>query len=191
MYNKIRLLIIGSNDSLIYLYHYFEKSIGAFKNLSELDIEEAQEIQTKLNGVFASKRNSEYLYRRKFLEQKVRELFIKKGGKPQRQTPFYMVVGECLWLNTWYNESSFVKIPISDFDTNTLSFTYGDTFPTFSDKVNDNLEYRKTVYTYDEILKIIKKYGLPQYKWKNPIFAQPAYVEVQVWSDDPIIQYRL
>lgn len=72
-----------------------------------------------------------------------------------------------------------------------MSFTYGDTFPTFSDKVTDNFEYRKKVYTYAEILKIIEKYGLLQDKWSNPIFAQPAYVEVQVWSDNPIMRYRL
>lgn len=124
------------------------------------------------------------------LEKLVRGLFIQKGGKPERQTPYYMVVGECPWLDSWYKESSHVKIPISDFDFNTISFTCGETFPTFSEKVTDNLEYRKTVYTYDEILKIIEKYGLPQDKWKEPIFAQPAYVEVQVWSDNPIMRYR-
>lgn len=175
---------------MIYLYHYFEKAIGAFKNLSEIDIEEAQKIQSQLNKVFASQRNPEYLHRRKYLEQLVRGMFIQKGGKPERQTPYYMVIGECPWLSSWYKESSFVKIPINDFDSNTISFTYGDTFPTFSDKVTDNLEYRKTVYTYDEIFKIIEKYGLPQDKWKEPVFAQPAYVEVQVWSNNPIMQYR-
>lgn len=175
---------------MIYLYHYFEKEKGAFNNLSELKIDEAQKIQNQLKGVFAAQRNSEYLNRRKYLEKLVRELFIQKGGNPERLTPYYMVVGECPWLNSWYKESSHVKIPISDFDINTLSFTYGDTFPTFSDKITDDLEYRKTVYTYDEILKIIEKYGLPQEKWTKQIFAQPAYIEVQVWSDKPIMQYR-
>lgn len=175
---------------MIYLYHYFEKSAGAFNNLSELDIEEAQAIQSKLNGVFASQRNADYLYRRKDLEQLVRRLFVQKGGKPERKTPYYMVVGACPWLSSWYKDSGFVKIPISDFDLTTLSFTYGDMFPTFSDKVHDDFEYRKNVYTYDEILLMIEKYGLPQEKYSNPIFAQPAYVEVQVWSDNPIIRYR-
>ena len=34
--------------------------------------------------------------------------------------------------------------------------------PTFSDSVYDGKEYRKKVYMYDEILEIIKKYGMPQ-----------------------------
>jgi uridine kinase len=28
-----------------------------------------------------------------------------------------------------------------------------------------------------EILKIIEKYGVPQYKWDKPMFAQPSYTE--------------
>ncbi len=102
-----------------------------------------------------------------------------------------MVVEECPWLNTWYKAADHIRIPISEFDLKTISFTYGDTFPTFSPKVTDHLEFRKTVYTYNEILKIIDKYGLPQNDWKEPIFAQPAYVEAQIWSDWPIAQYRL
>lgn len=57
--------------------------------------------------------------------------------------------------------------------------------------MTDNLEYRRQVYTYEEILSIIEKYGMPQDFWDEPIFAQPAYVEVQVWSDLPINRYRV
>lgn len=175
------------------LYHYFEKEKGPFVNLSELPLDEAQKIQDNLQNegkVFAARRNPQYLSRRRYLEQLTRKMFIEKGGLPIRQTPYYMVVEECPWLNTWYKTSDHIRIPISEFDLKTLSFTYGDTFPTFSPKVTDHLEFRKTVYTYDEILKVINKYGLPQNDWKEPIFAQPAYVEVQVWSDWPIAQYR-
>ena len=71
-----------------------------------------------------------------------------------------------------------------------VSFTYGDTFPTFSPIVTDGLEYRKQVYTYDEILEIVIKYGLPQHNSSNnSMFAQPRYVEAQVWDDAPIHQY--
>jgi hypothetical protein len=46
------------------------------------------------------------------------------------------------------------------------------------------------VCTYEEILKIIEKYGIPQDKWGKPIYAQPCYVEAQVWSDIPVLQYK-
>jgi len=177
----------------MYLYHYFEKSKGPFLSLSALPPDEATAILSKLisdNKTFAAQRNGGYLSRRRELEKIIYKRFIEKGGKPEKETPHYFVVGECPWLVTWYEQAEFIKVPIEDFDLQTLSFTYGDAFPTFSSKVTDGLEYRGTVYTYEEILKIIKKYGMPQDSWDKPIFAQPSYVEVQVWSDKTINKYR-
>lgn len=51
-------------------------------------------------------------------------------------------------------------IDTTNLDLNTVSFTYGDSHPTFSNRVNDGKEYRKKLYTYNEIIEIIKKYGL-------------------------------
>lgn len=176
----------------VFLYHYFEKSKEPFLSLSALPMEEAVDIQTKLiaeNKTFAAQRNERYLTRRKELEKLVYKLFIEKGGKPEKETPHYFVIGECKWLATWYEQADYIKIPISEFDLQTVSFTYGDTFPTFSSNINDGMEYRNTVYTYEETLKIIEKYGMPQDKWDKPVFAQPCYIEAQVWSDDPVLRY--
>jgi hypothetical protein len=176
----------------MFLYHYYEKEIGAFKNLSDLPITEAQDILNvikRANTTFASHRYDGYLERRAELEKLAKEILISKGGKPLRQSPHYMVVGECVWLNSWYCQGEFVKVHISKFDTRTLSFSYGDMFPTFSPLVNDGKEYRKQIYTYDEILKVIDKYGLPQEWNKNGEFGPERYVEVQVWSDDALIKY--
>src|SRR5690242_11026963 len=113
---------------LEYLYHYYEKSKGPFKNLSDLNIDEAQKIQNEIkakNEVFASNRQKGYLDRRKELEQIARNIFISKGGKPIRRVPHYMVVNECKWLQSWYKEGEFVRIHISKFNLDTISFTYG------------------------------------------------------------------
>lgn len=69
-----------------------------------------------------------------------------------------------------------------------ISFTYGDSFPTFSDRVQDHREYRRQIYTLPEILHLIEQYGLPQEIWPQEphFFGQPAYVEAQLWSDDPL-----
>lgn len=50
------------------------------------------------------------------------------------------------WLSSWFENSA--------------------SHPTFSSRVNDGKEYRKKLYTYDEILEIIEKYGYPQ-DWNN------------------------
>lgn len=171
------------------LYHYFEKDKGPFYNLSDLHLEDAKKVLGEIrkeNLIYASKRDETYMRRRFEYEDLTRKLFISKGGKVIRNRPHYMTVEACEWLESWYKEGCFVKIDIKEVDVDFISFTYGDMFPTFGPRGNDNTEYRKQVYTYYEILEIIKKYGLPQ-QWnpkgeKGPIM----YIEAQIWSDDII-----
>lgn len=64
-----------------------------------------------------------------------------------------------------------------------------DSHPTFSPRVNDGKEYRKKLYTYDEILGIIEKYGYPQ-DWNNDgKYGPERYIEAHIWSDDVIQKY--
>lgn len=177
----------------MYLYHYYDRTIGPFKNLSELAMEEAnrilREIATTKPNVQCAKRQMGYMQARIYYENILRNEFKKKGGLIQRKVPHYMVVEHSPWLSTWYENSSFIKIPIEEFDLNTVSFTYGDSHPTFSDRVNDGKEYRKKLYTYDEILEIIEKYGLPQ-DWNNDgKYGPERYIEAHIWSDETIGAY--
>ena len=179
----------------MFLYHYYDKNIGPFKNLSDIPIEEAnkilQEIALTKPNAQCAKRNVEYMQARMYYENILRNEFLKKGGLIQRQVPHYMVVEHSPWLSTWYDNSAFIKIPIEKFDKNTISFTYGDSHPTFSDRVNDGKEYRKKLYTYDEILEVIKKYGLPQ-DWNDDGSQGPErYIEAHIWSDDVIKEYMI
>ena len=73
---------------------------------------------------------------------------------------------------------------------NNLSFTYGDSMPTFSPTINDGREYRHQLYTYKEILKIIDKYGLPQDWNDDGKYGPERYIEVHVWSDETVGRYR-
>lgn len=171
------------------LYHYYEKVLGPFRNLSDLPAAEAEEVLGSIRRekkVMASRRPDGYLERRRELEQLAREMFIAKGGKPIRTAPHYMVVGECEWLKSWYDDGEAVHLPISSFDSGTLSFTYGDLFPTFSSRVRDGREYRRQVYTYNEILPLIQKYGLPQIWNRDGAYGPERYIEVQVWDDQPM-----
>ncbi len=173
------------------LYHYYERHKGTFLNLSDLPLAKAQRVLDTLKAestVMAAQRYDGYLERRIELEQLARRLFIAKGGKPKRAVPHTMVVGPCAWLETWYEEPASVRLALAAFAPNTLSFTYGDLFPTFSPHVTDGREYRRTVYTLDEISGIIEKYGLPQDRNRDGAFGPERYVEVQVWDDGPIVE---
>lgn len=174
----------------MYLYHYFERETGPFNNLSDLAEEEAlkvlEAIKNSRPDSMCAKRSSEYVKARLYYENILRNEFRKKGGNIERNVPHYMTVGHSLWLSTWYDNCDYIKIPIEEFDISTLSFTYGDSHPTFSSKVKDGKEYRKKLYLYDEILQIIDKYGLPQ-DWNNDgKYGPERYIEVHVWSDSTI-----
>ena len=41
------------------------------------------------------------------------------------------------WLSTWFENSGFLKIPIEEFHLRKVSFTYGDSHPTFSPRINN------------------------------------------------------
>lgn len=180
----------------MFLYHYYDEKIGPFMNLSEVTRDEANRILESIKkdkpNVQSAKRDPEYMFRRHMYEDIMRKEFIKKGGIIKRDVPHYMVVEHTPWLSTWFENSSFIKIPIEEFDTNTISFTYGDSHPVFSPWPRDDdwKEYRRKLYTYEEILDIIKKYGLPQEWNADGSFGPERYVEAHIWSDDVISKYR-
>lgn len=178
----------------MHLFHYFDKKIGAFLNLSDLPADEARNVLntiklTKPNSQSAS-RHDKYVEYRRNCENIIRTEFIKKGGIVKRNSPHYMVVEHSPWLSTWFENSAFVKISIDEFDLNTVSFTYGDSMPAFSPNINDAKEYRKKLYTYDEILRIIEKYGLPQDWNDDGRYGPERYIEAHIWCDETIDKYR-
>jgi len=178
------------------LYHYFDKSVGPFVSLSDLPKEEAEAIlkkikQTKPNTQSAT-RQSAYVNRRREIEDILKTQFIKKGGVVKRRTPHYMVIEHSPWLSSWFENGSFIKIPFNEFDLTTVSFTYGDAFPVFSESKHqmDGKEYRRQVYVYDEILELISRYGLPQ-EWNDDGARGPErYIKAHVWNENPIGKYR-
>ncbi|MDE6210314.1 MAG: hypothetical protein K2M73_11660 [Lachnospiraceae bacterium] len=175
------------------LYHYYDSMVGPFKNLSDIPIEEAnkilREIAENKPDVQCAKRQTDYMENRLYYENILRTEFLKKGGLIKRKAPHYMVLEKSPWLSTWFENCAFIKIPIEKFDLRTVSFTYGDSHPTFSTKVNDGKEYRKKLYTYEEILKIIDKYGFPQDWNDDGKYGPERYIEAHIWSDDVIQEY--
>jgi hypothetical protein len=174
----------------MYLYHYYEASIGPFRTLSDLSSKESERVLEDIREeglMFAAKRSEDYMTIRRGLEYKVRNLFIDKGGKPLRKSPCSMALGECSWIKQWYKNAKEIKIPISAFDPKTISFTYGDIFPAM--RYEDGRAYRQKVYTLDEIEQIINIYGLPQEWNKEGNNGPERYIEVQVWDNNPIEDY--
>lgn len=179
--------------SPIYLYHYFDKTIGAFKNLSDISLDEAKSVLNDLKNrkpaSQAASRHDKYVEYRRNCENIIRSEFTRKGGIITRNSPHYMVIEHSPWLSTWFENCGFIRIPIEEFDLRTVSFTYGDSMPTFSPSITDGKEYRMKLYTYDEILGIIEKYGLPQDWNDDGKYGPERYIEAHIWSDETIKKY--
>ena len=170
-----------------FLSHYYEAGDGPLRNLSDLPGEEAEAVLQTIRRAgdrFASQRQADYLPVRRELEERVRRLFIDKGGKPQRERPHYFVVGECPWLKSWYVNGCELRIPLAKFKPEILSFTYGDTFPAM--RFMDDKPYRGQVYTLDELPGLIEQYGLPQVWNAEGRLGPERYIEAQVWDDEPL-----
>ena len=177
----------------MYLYHFYDIRTGPFKSLTRLSAEDAKSVIGKIKverpDSQCAQRHDKYVEYRHNCEAILRREFAKKGGVMGISSPHYMVVEYSPWLYTWFEKPAYIKIPIEEFDLKTVSFTYGDSMPTFSDKVNDGKEYRKKLYTYDEILNVIAKYGLPQ-DWNDDGANGPErYIEAHIWSDKIIKKY--
>ncbi|SYX83302.1 hypothetical protein [Paenibacillus alvei] len=173
------------------LCHYYEVARGPFHNLSALSIEEADSILSELreNGRgFASKRSEDYMQIRRQLEKQARMMFVEQGGNPRTLYPHYMTLGQSHWLLEWYEEGRELQIYIDDFDASTISFTYGDLFPTM--RVEDGKPYRKKVYTRDTIQQVVEQFGWPQQWNSHGQYGPERYIEVQIWDDRVIERYR-
>lgn len=178
----------------VYLFHYYEKTSEPFANISELSVNEAktvlEDIKNKKPLSQPASRHANYVEYRRNCEAILRRKFAEKGGVIERNIPHYMTLEHSPWLSTWYEDCGLIKIPIEEFDLDTLSFTYGDAMPNFSTTVNCDKEYHNQLYTYQEILEVIDKYGLPQ-NWNNDgKYGYERYIEVQIWSDKTIGKYR-
>jgi hypothetical protein len=194
LFSEEKAAKVGRDASMVmqdFLFHYYDKSTGPFLNLSDLESADAERIMEEIrNGGkgFASRRPIDYLAIRRELETRARTLFEQKGGKPIRAYPHYMTLGQCPWLLKWYGNGMELKISIDLFDPMTVSFTYGDLFPTM--RFQDNKPYRRQVYTLPEICNLINRFGLPQEWNADGSHGPERYIEAQIWDDRPLAIYK-
>jgi len=170
-----------------FLSHYYDKSQGPFRNLSMLPsalAEQRLQAIREQGDLFASRRSADYLQIRRELEDRVRDLFEGKGGRPLLARPHYMILGACPWVKSWYADGQELRIPLDAFDPLTVSFTYGDSFPAM--RYQDGKDYRGQVYTLVELPHLIRLYGLPQ-EWNHDgDQGLDRYIEAQVWDQRPL-----
>ena len=167
-----------------YLTYFFRKGQPVFEVLSDLDEPVAERILTK-DTLWRG--DGTYLAHRKRHERVLRERFLAKGGRPRRQYPIYMILGDSPVgphdLNQEYDYR--IRIPTKAFSADDVSFTYPDSLykVPLDDLARLYLERNQspTVYRLENLEWVIRTYRV--YEFNN------HYVEAQVWNDEPLQPY--
>lgn len=130
-----------------------------------------------------------YMQLRKLTEEKLRELFVAAGGRPGRENPHYFVLGRSRWFESLYPESRSVVLPLSQLATEIVSFTYPDSMAAMAIAREwgfppESRPYHEKVFRLEELEAVVAEHGLPD---DDPETMEgERYLEVQVWSDDPV-----
>nr|WP_145994349.1 hypothetical protein [Mesorhizobium loti] len=187
---------------LDFITHYHPAQDPPFRNLSDAPEDALPAI---LEGLAArrlsgSKRvfGRRYMPFRRQTEAKLKRLFMEAGGRPQREAPHYFILGGSEWFANLYPDTKSVRLPLSALNPATTSFTYPDSAvsmrlgPDFGLPVDPVRPYHEKVFRLGELEGVLEQFGLPKDEPDEDAYADyhlkefERYIEVQVWSDDPV-----
>jgi hypothetical protein len=180
-----------------YITHYHLAQKQPFLNLSDLSAEELSIVMRDLEDRRAEeglKRvfGRRYMELRRLTEERLYDLFIRAGGKPERTVPHYFVLGSCEWFRGLSPHMQEVVVPLRDLVQETTSFTYPDSFTAMEFGPQFDLPqvprpYHGKVFLLQELDEVVARYGVPTDEdsryvgYQNRPFEK--YIEFQVWSD--------
>ena len=135
-----------------------------------------------------------YMKLRRFAEERTRAEFIAKGGLPVLRYPRYLVLGTSKWFCDWYIDKREIRIPLSCFDSQSISFTYPDclisTLLAEDPKWKDRRKpYHGRVFTLEEVPDLVAEFGMPDEEDPKRFEIDEHLIEAQVWDMKPIQDY--
>ena len=112
-----------------FVTHYHLADKAPFLNLSDLPkgelanvLSELQERSQSETG-FERRYGGRYMQLRELTETRLRDLFLARGGMPQRLAPHYFVLGESFWFKNLHPDTKEVRIPLDYLMDKPVSFT--------------------------------------------------------------------
>jgi hypothetical protein len=149
-------------------------------------------IERGLKRVFGGR----YMDLRRLTEAKLRRLFVDAGGKPERISPHYFVLGTSGWYRGLAPDTEEVVVSLTDLASDQTSFTYPDSFTAMGYLPRFGLPYVERpyhgrVFRVEELTGVVERYGLPADDLSGDYAGYQRepfekYIEVQLWTDDPI-----
>ena len=137
---------------------------------------------------------------RRLTEARLRALFIEAGGTPERVAPHYFVLGDSPWYQHLATRTQQVQLPLSALPPDKTSITFPDSFTAMElgtefGLVQQPKPYHGRLFLLDELPALVEQFGIPSPAWNDEhekswtSWPQEAYVEVQLWSDEPVLSY--
>ena len=186
-----------------FVTHYYRADRRPFLNLSDLDGEQLAsvlaELATPEDRTLSERRfGRRYMDLRRATEARARDLFIAAGGRPERTTPHYFVLGTSAWFAGLYRDVAAIRLPVADLPPSVTTATYGDSISAMGLGVPLGLPepeaHAGRLYRIEEVEDLVARYGLPDDtppKGRDGYTGHQhqrvdAYIEVQLWSDEPV-----
>lgn len=189
-----------------HITHYFSSLDRPFQNLCDLDpdglaatlarLKERKIADPSFKRVFGKA----YMDFRRRTETKLRDLFVSRGGKPERKSPHYFLLGDCEWFAGLYPDPKSVMLDWQALPREIASFTYPDSFvsmrlgPDFGLPPEPLQPYHERAFFLDELAGVVAEHGLPDGGLDDDYAGYhkrkfEKYIEVQVWADGPVAEH--
>lgn len=187
-----------------FVTHYYRANRRPFLSLSNVQEDELSNVLRVLQNerrtgehhrVFGQK----YVAMRRIAETRLREQFVHQGGRPERSTPHYFILEESPWFRGLAADMQAIRLPIAALPSDQTSVTYGDSFETtgvaadFGYGSADRRSYHDRVFRLDELPSLLGTLGLrtgdAEADYEGYEHRPIDYIEVQLWSDEPVAGY--
>ena len=187
-----------------FVTHYYLAGRRPFLSLSELGDAELASVLADLRGLRRAGKQHRpfgprYMDLRRLTENRLRELFVRAGGRPERPAPHYFVLGDSPWYEGLAENMERVQLPLSALPPGQTSITYPDSFTAMQAGISTGPDQqsrpcRGRVFRLGELPQLVARFGVPDPSWDGEYQAWAtwpavAYIEVQLWTDEPIRGY--
>jgi hypothetical protein len=190
-----------------FVTHYYLPGRRPFLSLSELGDAELAAVLADLGalrgaGMQHRPFGPRYMELRRCSEMCLRELFVAAGGRPQRRWPGYFVLGDSPWYAGLAENMQRIQLPLPALPPTQTSITYPDSFTAMGcgpglRPLQPPRPCQGRVFLLGELPGLVEQIGIPDpsssgwdgryQRWTT--WPADAYIEVQLWSDEPIRAY--
>lgn len=118
------------------------------------------------------------------------------GGSPERRAPHYFVLGESPWFRGLAADMEEIRIPLSELPDAQTTVTRGDSFGAMEVSRDFGLAFTPQPY-YGRLYRLAARYGIPEPAPEgyaglvtgDTPGPTETFIEVQLWSDEPVRGY--